>query len=303
MPYNCTDCPRNCGALRSGPSGRGYCGSGELIGVARVMRHMWEEPCLGGQKGVENIFLTGCNLKCIYCQNHKINGSEDISGIPGLLFASPEDFGKILIDAANTDAQAVGIVTGDHYIRQIAASVTPDVKAAIKKPLIFNCGGYMKPETVELLRGKVDIFMPDFKYSDGYAAGCLSKAADYPEVAKAAILKCFELAGPAVFDDDGLMKSGVIVRHLVLPGRIQNTLGVIDELNGMFKPGDIVFSLMSQYLPLPGLVPPPCFERLTGPVSKAEYKKSKEYFENALNLTLGYTQDLSSSDPSYVPNF
>lgn len=303
MPYVCSDCPRECGALRDETSGGGFCGAPESICVAHVMRHMWEEPCLGGAAGVENIFLYGCNLKCIYCQNYKINGSTPISGRSKLRYLDPEGFAALMINASKSDAAAIGIVTGDHYIRQIAAALTDEVKAQINKPVIFNCGGYMKTETLELLRGKVDVFMPDFKYADSSLARGLSHAADYPEICKNAIKKCFEMTGPAVFGEDGLMKKGVIVRHLVLPGQINNTLGVIDELNGTFKPGDIVFSLMSQYLPVPGFTPPACYKKLSGPVGKAEYKKAKEYFENAENLTLGFTQDPASSDAAYVPEF
>ena len=303
MAYICSDCPRNCGALRSESSGKGFCGAPSGVTVAKVMRHMWEEPCLGGKQGVENIFLYGCNLKCVYCQNYKINASPAANAVSRYKTYSVEDFSNLLLAAAKTDASAIGIVTGDHYIRQIAGALTDDVRAEIKKPLVFNCGGYMKPEMLELLSGKIDIFMPDLKYSDENLAGSLSHANDYPSIALNAVKKCFELTGPAVFGDDGLMKRGVIVRHLVLPGQIGNTLGVIDALNETFRPGDIVFSLMSQYLPVPGLEPPECFARLKGPISKAEYKKSTEYFENAANLTLGFTQDPSSSDSSFIPDF
>ena len=303
MAYICSDCPRNCKALRDGTVGKGYCGMGELIGVARVMHHMWEEPCLGGDAGVEIFFLCGCNLKCVYCQNYKINGSVGFDNLSGVEFLTPEAFGELLINVSKTNAAAIGIVTGDHFVRQIASALTNDVKRQIVKPVIFNCGGYLKPETLELLRDKIDIFMPDFKYTDREAASVLSRAPDYPEVCEEAVRKCFELTGPAVFGEDGLMKKGVIVRHLVLPGLIANTIGVIDKLNGMFRQGDIVFSLMSQYLPVPGFDPPEAFSRLRRPISRSEYKKSIEYFENAENLTLGFTQDPSSADPSFIPDF
>ncbi|MBP5313185.1 MAG: radical SAM protein [Clostridia bacterium] len=303
MAYYCCDCPRNCGAQRDGTNGKGFCGAGETIDVAKVMRHMWEEPCLGGSKGVENIFLYGCNLKCVYCQNYKINGTDNTFDKEKLRRLGTKEFGALLTEAAQTGASAVGIVTGDHCIRQISEAITDDVRHKIKVPVIFNCSGYAKPETLELLRGKIDIFMPDLKYVDGSLSLDLSRASDYPSVSIAAIKKCFEMTGPAVFGSDGLLKKGVLVRHLVLPGQIRNTLGVIDLLNSTFAPGDIVFSLMSQYLPVPGLCLPEKYKRLSGRLTKAEHKKAAEYFANAENLTLGFTQDLSSSDEAFVPDF
>ncbi len=303
MAYKCFDCPRNCGAIRDGSSGKGFCGGGELIDVAKVMRHMWEEPCIGGDKGVENVFLYGCNLKCVYCQNRKINGTSDDFDKSRLMRLDPPGFAELLVTSSQTDAASVGIVTGDHFIRQISKAVTEDIRSRISKPIVFNCGGYQKPDMLELLKDRVDIFMPDFKYVDKDLAGTLSRAKDYPSVCLRAIEKCFEITGPAVFGEDGLMKKGVLVRHLILPGHINNTLGVIDKLNETFRPGDIVFSLMSQYVPVSGFCPPPGFEKLSGGISKAEYKKAKAYLENASNITLGYTQDPASSSSGFIPDF
>ena len=304
MPYVCSDCPRECGAIRNEYSGEGFCGAGERIAVAKVMRHMWEEPVLTSGRGTENIFIYGCNLGCVYCQNYKINGSSGRPDTSKISFLTPEEFGALLVERSETDADTVGIVTGDHYIRQIAEALTPDVKARVKKPLVFNMSGYSKPEAIALLKGKIDIFMPDLKYVSEELAKEYSSAPDYPSRAKETIQKCFEMTGPAVFDENtNLMKSGVIVRHLILPGSFPNTTGVIDYINETFRPGDVVFSLMSQYTPVTAVPEVMAHPKLSRRISAAEHKKAVEYLSACENIAYCFCQERSSSGESFIPDF
>ena len=299
MSYTCYDCPRNCGAERNTDTGTGFCRSGENISVAKIMRHLWEEPCLNLGNGTENIFLGGCNLKCAFCQNYKINGSVKRN----FEIHSPEEFGRLLIKCGSSGADTVGIVSGDHFIRTVSEAITESVKAAVNVPIVFNCNGYEKPELLEMLRGKIDIFMPDFKFFSKETAKEYANAPDYPEICKAALDKCFELAGPAKFDSRGLLTNGVIIRHLIMPGKIRETLSVIDYINEHFAKDEIVFSLMSQYTPvieLPLVSESPLLSRK---ITKAENKKAVNYLLNCENITLFYTQETDSANINFIPDF
>lgn len=302
--YVCNDCPRKCNASREDFAGSGFCGCGTLIPVAKVMTHMWEEPCLAGTEetynGTENIFLYGCNLKCIFCQNAKINGTSKNYDKSHLSFLSPEEFGKLLLSASKTKANNIGIVSGDHFIRQIAEGITDEIKAQLNKPVIFNCNGYEKVESLSLLAGKIDIFMPDFKYADKVSASSYSYAEDYPEIAVKAIKKMVETVGPAKFDKNGLMTSGVIIRHLIMPGKIANTLRVIDFVNENFMPGEVVFSLMSQYTPIKTDFK---YKELTRSITSQEKHKAVSYLESCENITLAYTQEDGVVSESFIPDF
>ena len=302
MSYYCSDCPRKCSALRpDGIKGYGFCGCGDLISVARVMRHKWEEPVLCGDTFTDNIFLCGCNLQCVYCQNFAITLPDSFPE-RSLKTLSDEAFGKLLEDLCSSPGKTIGIVTGDHFIRQIARAITPELKKKLTKPIVFNCSGYQTVESLELLRDKTDIFMPDLKYCDSRLAADYSNAPDYPKIAKEFILKAFDVAGPAVIGPDGIMQKGVIIRHLILPGDVGNTLAVIDFVNCNFRPGEIVFSLMSQYVPT-GNDRTGRYPKLMRKVSKAENKKASAYLSACENITLGYTQDASSASDEFIPEF
>lgn len=304
MSYYCGDCPRKCGAPRpDGIRGEGFCGCGDLISVARVMRHEWEEPVLCGDTFTDNVFFYGCNLKCVYCQNHVISRDP---GFPEkkLKTYTDEGFRVLLSELDASPGKTIGLVTGDHFIRQIARAVTPEFKSSLRKPVVFNCSGYQTIDSLELLKGKADVFMPDFKYVDGALAKALSNAPDYPETAKAFIAKAFEITGPAVIGPDGIMRKGVLIRHLILPGNLNNTLGVIDLVNDTFRPGDIVFSLMSQYVPAGDCADPAFrYPNLTRRISRAELKKAIDYLDACENITVSFTQDITSSSAEYVPDF
>ncbi|MBO4364059.1 MAG: radical SAM protein [Clostridia bacterium] len=304
MSYLCSDCPRECGAVRNEYTGEGFCGAGEKIAVAKIMRHMWEEPVLSTGNGTENIFIYGCNLGCVYCQNYKINGSLRTSELPPLTYLTPAEFGELLVERSETGADTVGIVTGDHYIRQIAEAITPDVKKRIKTPLVLNMSGYSKPETLALLNGKIDIFMPDFKYVSEKPAQEYSQAPDYPARAVETIKKCFEMTGPATFDEKTyLMKSGVIIRHLILPGWFRNTAGVIDFVNENFRPDEVVFSLMSQYTPMNSIPEISSNPRLSRRISAVEHKAAIDYLWACENITMCFCQDRASSSEEFIPDF
>lgn len=301
----CNDCPRGCNKERNTQDGKGFCNAGTDIAVAKILTHMWEEPCLSGYgtdnyNGTENIFLFGCNLRCVFCQNFKINGSSKEYDKARLSYYDEVKFGKLLLSSANTGANNIGIVSGDHYIRQISDAITPEIKASLRKPLTFNCNGYEKPEMLELLRGKIDIFMPDFKYADDNLAKAYSFAENYADTAKKAISKMFELTGPCEFSENGLLKKGVIIRHLIMPGNINNTLSALDWINETFKPGEIILSLMSQYTPVR------CDfsdKKLNRPISQAEKSKCIKYLEACENITLAYIQEDGVVSESFIPDF
>ena len=302
MAYYCSDCPRKCSALRPDTvKGCGFCGCGDLISVAGVMAHKWEEPVLCGDTFTDNIFFYGCNLRCVYCQNYRISS-------PGLFPESKlkvyddKAFGARLAELDTSPGKTIGLVTGDHFARQIARAITPDVKSALTKPLGYNCSGYQSAEALRLLEGRIDIFMPDFKYIDSRLAAEYSHAADYPEAAKAFIAGAFEAVGPASIRPDGIMEKGLIIRHLILPGAPDNTLGVIDFINSNFRPGEIVFSLMSQYVPVNN-TPAANFPKLARKVSGAEHRKAAAYLAACDNITEGFTQDVSSASGDFIPDF
>lgn len=193
------------------------------------------------------------------------------------------------------------MVTGDHYIRVISDALDTETKKKIGKPVIFNCSGYEKDDTIELMRNKIDVFLPDFKYSLSETAAKYSFAPDYPETAKRAILKMFGMTGPCSFDKNGMITKGVIIRHLILPGNLGNTFGVIDWVNENFKPGEVVFSLMSQYTP--------CrennisaFPELCRKLTDYEKRKAEKYLLNT-DITLAYTQEDGSAEEAYIPVF
>lgn len=280
---NCNLCPRSCGAARGAAAG--YCAMPWEPVVARAARHDWEEPCISGTRGAGAVFFSGCNLRCVYCQNYDISTLRrgtplSVDGLRAL-FARLEAEGVHNLD----------LVTPTHFALAIREALDPQPGI----PVIWNSGGYDKPLTLRLLEGKIQIYMPDMKYSDGALAAALSGAPDYPETARAAIREMFRQVGPCVFDGKGLMRSGVLIRHLVLPGELDNTFGVLDWIADAFRPGDVMVSLMSQYTPNGHGGPD---RRLT----PEEYGRAVDYMR-ALGILDGYTQEPDSADSAYTPDF
>ena len=284
---HCTLCPRRCGVDRT--RGQfGFCKMPGQVHAARAGVHYWEEPVISGSFGSGAVFFSGCTLKCAFCQNYDI---------------SQENFGKPMTSAElraaferliDEGVQNINLVTPTHFLPDILPALEPKLPV----PVVYNCGGYESVETLRQLEGKIDVYLPDFKYSDNALAKKLSSAPDYFETASAAILEMYRQVGKPVIEGDE-MKRGVLVRHLVLPGCVDNSLGVLDWVAEHFRSGDILFSLMSQYVPMGRAVEMPPFDRR---ITELEYDSVLSYMM-LLGIEDGYTQDFSSAERGYTPSF
>lgn len=284
----CNLCPHKCGAYRTEHSGNGFCKMGTLPVVARVAPHFGEEPCISGKKGSGTIFFSGCTMKCVFCQNYEISAKNKGTT---LTTAELAECYKMLEDSG---VHNINLVTADHFAEAVAESLS------IYKPLIpvvYNCSGYTSPKTLTILDGLVDIYLPDFKYSDNSLALKLSHAPNYVDTALAAVKEMLFQVGSPRFDGDGMMQKGVIVRHLILPAHTKQSIDVLNILKRSF--GDqIMVSLMCQYVPWGEVKNDP---KLGRKITKREYEKVKrELF--SLNLD-GFTQDLSSATTEYIPDW
>ncbi len=278
---SCSICPRRCGAERPG----GFCGMPAAPVVSRAAPHFWEEPCISGTRGSGAVFFAGCNLRCVFCQNYEISalGRGRSITVPRLR--------EIFAELAAQGVHNLNLVTAAHFADAVIEALTP--KPAL--PVVWNGGGYESAETLRRLEGLVDVWLPDMKYSDAALAGRLSRAPDYPAVAARAIREMFRQTGPYELDEDGMLVRGVMIRHLVLPGELDNTFGVLDWIAETFRPGDVLVSLMGQYTPNGRGGPD---RRLT----PEEYRRAADYMA-ALGLLEGYTQDLDSAQEEYTPPF
>ncbi len=284
----CTLCPRNCRAERTEYEGKGVCRVGTLPRVARAALHMWEEPCISGTRGSGAVFFSGCNLHCAFCQNESIS-----HGLAGQT-VSIERLAQIFSELEAQGAHNINLVTATH--------VVPAVIAALKLyrprvPVVYNCGGYESVETLRMLEGFVDIYLPDFKYIDGRMAQLLSGAQDYPEVALEAIREMRRQTGPAVYDENGLMIRGTQIRHLVLPGLTGDSMKLLTLIRDELPEGTPV-SLMGQYTPCGRAMQIPGMNRR---VTRKEYARVLAHME-AIGLT-GYRQELSAATDAFVPVF
>lgn len=284
----CSLCPRRCGALREEYKGAGFCGQGTLPKIARAALHMWEEPCISGTNGSGTVFFSGCSLNCIFCQNREISADGCGQSV------SVERLREIYFELIDKGAHNINLVNPTHF----TISVLQSLKGGLPVPVVYNTGGYDLPETLRLFAGKVQIYLPDIKYALSEPGKKYSDASDYPETAKAAILEMFRQTGPYVFDDNGIMQKGVIIRHLVLPDNIENTFRVIDWVEETFSPGDVMFSLMSQFTPMqPGKYP-----ELERPLSRQEHDRCVNYLMDS-EIEDGFFQDLDASGSNYIPDF
>ncbi|MDD6799884.1 MAG: radical SAM protein [Firmicutes bacterium] len=290
--FICRLCPRECGAERYPEYGFGYCKAGSLAGVSRFGPHMWEEPCISGANGSGTVFFRGCQLRCVYCQNHVISFGYDASQP---LFDA-KGLRSIYQELINQGVHNINLVTPTHFANVIAESLNEPLPV----PVVWNTGGYEKAETIEMLQNKVQIYLTDFKYGSAECGGKYSNAPDYFKTALAAIKKMFEQTGPYVIGSDGIMKSGVIIRHLVLPGELENTFDVLDAVRENFNPDQILFSLMCQYTPQDGM--PERFKNLTSRVSETEYSRAAEYMKT-LGILNGFLQSPESAVSDYTPDF
>lgn len=283
----CALCPRECRGLRTPERPGGVCGMPSAPVVARAMLHKWEEPCLTGERGAGAVFFSGCNLRCAYCQNKPIS-----QGGVGKAVSVPR-LREIFRELIAQGAACLDLVSPTHFAPAVLEALGEEPWPV---PVVWNCGGYEKAESLRLLEGKVQVYLPDLKYALPGPAGRLSAAPDYFERAAPAIWEMFRQTGPYQMEN-GLLKSGVLIRHLILPGELENTRRVIDWVAETFRPGDVLFSLMSQYTPQPGASGP-----LARHVTRAEYRAAAEYLANC-GVTDGYTQERTSAREEYTPDF
>ena len=281
---NCNLCPRQCSIDRT-VGQTGYCGCPDTALVAKTMLHKWEEPVLAGSGGSGAIFFGGCTLGCKYCQNRAISGGP--VGKP----VDSAGLRRIMEDLIAQGAENIDLVTPSHFL----PTVLPALEQPLPVPVVYNCGGYEREETIAALEGKVDIYLPDMKYADNALAKALSGAADYFPVAAKAIKAMVRQAGPVQWQGEKILK-GVIIRHLILPGHVENSLKVLDWIGETFTPGEVLVSLMRQYTPMPGLPAP--FDR---PITEDEYQAVLSWM--FLNDLEGFTQEEGAADGCYIPDF
>lgn len=284
----CNQCPRRCGAERGETTPGGVCAMPATAMVARAALHLWEEPPLSGKGGAGTVFFSGCNLRCVFCQNSDI--SQAGFGKPVTAERLREIFRELIAQGAHN----IDLVTPTHFAHVILEAL----EEPLPVPVVWNTGGYESAETIERLGDKVQIYLPDLKYMDSGRAQRYSAAADYPQVATAAIRAMYDQVGPCVFDDDGILRRGVIVRHLLLPGGLADAKAVMDWVAAQFPRGSVYFSLMSQYVPLGRAAQFPEIDRR---LRRGEIRAAQEYM-TALDLP-GYCQDPEAASGEYVPNF
>ncbi len=286
----CRICPRNCGARRERDSGQGFCRMGVFPKVARAALHFWEEPCISGIRGSGTIFFSGCSLRCAFCQNEEIS-TRDFGKI-----ITPEALAQIYQDLERKGAHNINLVNPTHFVPAILESFhfyRPRI------PVVYNSSGYESVETLKLLEGSVDIYLPDFKYSDEKMAWQYSGAKDYFQTASKAIEEMSRQTGKPVFDQDGMLVRGTVVRHLVLPLATQNAIGVLRFLKDTLD-DRVLVSLMGQYVPY-GRVRQGEFPELNRRITRREYEKVQDaLFRLDLN---GFVQELSSAKKDFIPSF
>ncbi len=257
--------------------------------IARAARHDWEEPCISGERGSGAIFFSGCPLGCVFCQNREISrmgAGEEVS---------VERLREIIRELESSGVHNINLVTAGHFTPMVAEALEdgPDI------PVVWNSSAFESIETLKMLEGKVQIYLPDLKYSDNALAERYSGAPLYFETAAAAILEMYRQRGPYVLDDNGIMKSGVIIRHLILPNAVQNSIGVLEWIARNFAPGEVMLSLMSQYVPCGDLR---SFPEIGRRIDEEEYKAVEEKLYE-LGIEDGYLQDILSAEESYIPEF
>lgn len=290
IPRHCALCPRACGADRTRAAG--FCGGGPRVKAARAALHHWEEPCISGTRGSGTVFFSGCPLQCCYCQNHHI---------------SAENFGKeltvrqladIFLRLQDAGAHNLNLVTGTHYLPWVLDALAL-ARPALTIPVVWNTGGYETPAAIRALDGVVDVWLTDLKYRSPALAAEYSGAPDYFAVAAAAAKQMCAQAGPPVFDADGLLQKGVIVRHLALPGALGDTKAVLDFLAKELPQGGFLLSLMSQYTPFYKAKE---HKALARRISTYEYRQAVDYALD-LGLANGFMQEKSSAKEEYTPPF
>lgn len=287
---NCTLCPRNCGVDRTKTVG--FCGATNHTKVARAALHFWEEPCISGTNGSGTVFFSGCNLACRYCQNYDIS----IGGFGKEI--TVEQLADIFVNLQNDGAHNINLVTPTPYLPQIIEAIDL-VREKIQIPFVANLGGYEKPETIQMLKGYIDIFLTDVKYQSSEIAEKYSSAPDYFRFAMDSLAQMISLCGAPKLDENGIMQSGVIVRHLVLPRCRKDSFEVIKSLSERFGTEDFILSLMSQYTPNGHLED---YSEINRRITSLEYHCVTD-MALELGFTNAYMQQKSSAKEEYTPPF
>ena len=283
----CDICPRKCGADRSNAAG--MCGVNETFKLARASKHFWEEPPISGTNGSGTVFFSGCNLKCVYCQNYEISHGAYGKEI------SDKRLTEIFDELIKNGVHNINLVNPAHYAERLAR-VLREYKSPV--PVVYNSSGYESVETLKKIEGLIDIYLPDFKYIDPERSEKYSKAKDYPEVVLEAIKEMKRQQGEDAFDEKGIMKKGVIVRHLILPKNTNQSLKIISEIKKLFGT-DTYLSLMAQYTPCGKTG---AFPELQRKITKREYEKVVAFAEDEGFKNL-FLQELTSSDEEFIPPF
>lgn len=288
---DCTLCPRQCHANRV--DGRpGVCKVNDKVKIARAALHFWEEPCISGENGSGAVFFSGCPLHCVFCQNEEISWGKVGQEI------TVERLAEIFIELQKKGANNINLVTGTHYTLSIVAAVNLARKNGLSIPIIYNTSGYESVETLKLLEGIVDVYLPDFKYMDSKLAGQYSHAMDYPETAKAALAEMVRQCPEISFDEKGFIQSGVIVRQLLLPGHTRDSKDIVRYLYETY--GDNIFiSLMSQFTPMAHFEK---FPELNRRVTKREYESVVD-FALSIGVENAFVQDRKVAKESFIPDF
>ncbi|MDO4305435.1 MAG: radical SAM protein [Eubacteriales bacterium] len=288
---DCTMCPRECHADRLEDK-RGYCGMSSTVFAARAALHMWEEPCISGEKGSGAVFFSGCGLRCCFCQNREIAIGDCGKEI------SIERLADIFLELEQKGAANLNLVTGAHYVPQILLALEDARRRGCMLPVVYNSSGYEKIETLQMLKGYVDVYLPDLKYLDQDLAKMFSHAPDYPEKAAAAIEEMVNQTGSCEFRADGYIKKGTIVRHLILPGHTRNSIRVLDYLHKTY--GDKIYiSIMNQYTPV---FHQEKYPELNRKVTAREYQK---VLDAAMEMGVenGFFQEGETAKESFIPAF
>ena len=286
----CNLCPRNCDVDRA--SSKGYCGQTDKLKVARASLHMWEEPCISGEKGSGTVFFSGCGLRCVFCQNFDIangNVGKEIT---------VERLAEIFLELKEKGAHNINLVTGDHFTEQIIKALDIAKSKGMDLPVVFNTSSYINKETLKKLENYVDIYLADFKYFDNDTAKKYSNADNYLQVVKTAIEEMVSQKGVPVYDDEGMMTKGVIVRHLLMPGKLQESKAIIRYVYEEYGER-VVLSIMNQYTPLKQVEKYPEINRK---VTEEEYESLINY-AISIGVKEAYVQEGDTAEESFIPPF
>ena len=288
----CMLCPRQCQIKRE-EGKRGFCGESDLVRLSRAALHMWEEPCISGINGSGAVFFSGCTLRCVYCQNYHISNSEVGKTV------SVERLSEIFLELQEQGANNINLVTPGQYVPHIIRAVEQARRQGLAVPIVYNTGSYENVDTIKALEGIVDIYLPDFKYMDPFLAAKYSHAPDYFTVACQALQFMYEQAGDPVFDDNGIIQKGIIVRHLTLPGCMEDSRKVIHYLHEIY--GDKIYiSIMNQFTPVSELLSD--YPELNHTISASDYDALVDYAID-IGVENGFIQEGETASESFIPEF